>query len=234
MASTKRTMPDRFRYFIAPAGSNVAYIGLIITGVDVSSCLSYHAIYENSDAVHFNWVHDLDKKLNDNDTKVYFDDMREIIPLNWYTKFVLEPALPKDKKFGIDWVNAQSEAWKASHGSEWMTMAALRWFGNIYKENLGLGNLDEKRHFDGTCLYKGHKISQSQFEKFGVTYNKEQYDQWYDSQKQVIDMIAEINNCDSMAKVHSMNDDFCRGIALGVLARKMSITEETAWQQYIK
>lgn len=219
--------------FVAPAGSNVAYIGLIITGVDVTPCISYHTIYEKI-KVKFKYIHDVDKKIDKEDIKIYFDHMKEIIPLNWYTKFILKPATEFDKTAGVQWIESQSGAWKETHSDRWMARAALRWIYNLNTQGLGLGDLDQKKHFDGTCLYEGYEMSRSQFAKFGVTYYEHQYQQWLESQVDVIDMITSIVQCDSMTKVHSFNDDFSRGIALGSLARKRSLTEESAWQQYIK
>jgi hypothetical protein len=219
--------------FVAPAGSNVAYIGLIITGVDFEPCLSYHTIYEK-EQTNFHYHHDLDKKISADDIKIYFNRMKEIIPLNWYTKFILRPATEFDKASGIEWMKIQSDSWKEKYGSKWMTRASLRWMYNLELQNLGLGGLNEKEHFDGTCLYNSYEVSQRQFAKFGTTYYKKQHEQWLHSQKSVVNTWNKIIQCDSIARLNSLNDDFFRGIALGHLSIKSSLTEESAWQQYIK
>jgi len=219
--------------FIAPAGSNVAYIGLIMTGVDVTPCISYHVIYKKS-KVKFSFEHDLDKKIHAEDIKIYFNHMKEIIPLNWHTKFILRPATESDKTVGVKWIESQSGAWKGTYGKRWLTRAALRWMYNLDIQRIGLGDLDKNKHFDGTCLYEGYEMSRVQFAKFGITYHEHQYQQWLNSQIEIIDKITRIAQCDSMASVHSLDDDFVQGIALGSLARKKSLPEESAWQLYIK
>ena len=72
-------------YFIAPAGSNVAYISKIFNKEKTPSKLAYH---ESGGQ----WTHDLDhSKIDDKCVKIFFPYDYQIIVLNWFYKIFMYP-----------------------------------------------------------------------------------------------------------------------------------------------
>ena len=217
-------------YFIAPAGSNVAYISLIFNQEQYNDGLAYHS----RDVLP--WTHDLNyKNVSKNNVKIYFDNNLELIILNWFHKFIVKP----DKvdwvlRYATEWTEAQKKSW-SDYGEDWCVRAVLRWLYKIHLDPIYKSKIVEPgKNFCGSVLYNGYDLVKEEFKKHRINYTKEQYQNWLDSQKPVLDSWNHIKNTTGIDKIKNLKYNFEEGVALGLYGLKKKFTEEVAWQHYSK
>lgn len=217
-------------YFIAPAGSNVAYISLIFNQEKYNDGLAYHS----RDILR--WTHDFNHKLvTENTVKIYFKDHIELIILNWFHKFIVKPD-------NVGWVLRYSKEWRESQkklwsgfGEDWCTRAVLKWLYNIDADpRYGSKIMGPGKNFCGSALYDGYDLAREEFEQHNVKYTKIQYEKWIGSQKQVLDSWKKIKNTITIDKIADLKYNFEKGVAIGLYGLENKLTEEVAWQHYSK
>ena len=219
-------------FIIAPAGSNMSYIEGVLRGLKITpgifAGLSYHHLGV------INRTSNLKYEPIDNQCiKIYFDKFLEIIILNWHYKIrkFMDPNDREHLNFGPDWELSQKEAWK-SYGDDWEIRAVLRWLYSIYNDVLYCERIKPPgKNFDGCCLYIGYEESKQEFANFGVNYTQEQYQEWKDSQKSIISVWK---NMDKPNFVNEFKYDFEKGVYIGLQGIQNKITEDQAWESYIK
>ena len=213
---------------IAPSGSNVTYIEGVLRGVGLTAGLAYHSIGVGNHTANLDHT-----PITARCIKIYFDKFYELIILNWHYKVRLFVDR-NDKRYthyGPEWEQQQKEAWKA-YGDKWEIRAVLRWLYSVYNDPSYVEKIKTPgRNFNGCCLYEGYEESKREFANFGVNYTKEQYDRWRDSQKNIISVWK---NMDKPNFVDEFEYDFAKGIYIGLQGIKNQMTEDQAWEHYIK
>lgn len=220
---------------IAPAGSNVAYIGMIITNTPRESAQTYHNQFLgwNTDSLsRFSYDHDAND--TDRDIKISFDDMPEIIVLNWQVKFRINPQSEADKSPGDAWTEEQQNLWQ-SYGKDWEARSVLRWTHTICNDKSIRSDYDDiGLTFRGESLYEGYESASTEFKKLSVEYTQIEYDTWRESQKHIFNFLEAIRQASELEQIKQMDHEVLKGIALGIYAKKHGINEKDVWQLYIK
>ena len=222
---------------IAPAGSNITYIGFILNNIKIKDILTYHNLYFKQSRIKtkFSWIHNLDiNYVSKQDVKIYFDHYQEVIILNWHIKFRTYPNSKHDTDYGKSWEQEQKLSWE-KFTTQWEERAILHQTIKILTET----NISQKiyypgRNFNGSCLYKGYAESKEEFLKFGINYSKSQYDVWKDSQKPIFDRWHFILSNITLEKIKKIDSPIEKGIALGVYSINNKIVENELWEKYIK
>ncbi len=219
-------------FIIAPAGSNMSYIEGVLRGIKITpglfAGLSYHHLGVINRTSDLNYT-----PINDQCIKIYFNKFLELIILNWHYKLrvFVDPSDREHLVFGPEWEQQQKEAWKY-YGNDWEIRAVLRWLYSIYQDpSYGEKIKAPGRNFDGCCLYEGYEESKREFAKFGVDYTQQQYESWRESQKKIISVWKDMDKPDF---VNGFKYDFEKGVYIGLKGMKSNMTEEQAWEQYIK
>ncbi len=217
---------------IAPAGSNVAYIGMIITNTPLEPAQTYHIQEKNLPTARFLYSHDT--KDTDRDVKISFDKMPEIIVLNWQVKFRMQPQSEGDKSQGDAWAKEQQKCWQ-SYGQDWEARSVLHWTHKICNDKSLLSDYDNVGlMFRGESLYEGYESACTEFKKLNVEYTQIEYDTWRESQKHIFKFLESIRQVSTLAQIKQMDNNVIKGIALGIYAKKNAINDEDVWQLYIK
>jgi hypothetical protein len=220
---------------IGLAGSNIAYIGMVLTGTPFGKALSYHnQVFDHRDKGkgRFQYFHDMTK--DDSDVKIIFDDQQEIIVLNWQVKFRLHPDSDFNTKEGDVWSRSQYQIWK-DFGSLWETRAVLQWTHSLHDDQHLRSTSDYAGSiFDGQSLYKGFTEARAEFSKFGIDYTQQDYNDWRHSQGIVFGYIEQLNDVTEVGQVDSLPNDVLKGIALGRVAKNNGLSDDNVWERYIK
>jgi len=217
-------------YFIAPAGSNVAYVSLIFNQEPYNDGLAYHS----RDILP--WTHDLNyENISGNNVKIYFDNHLELIILNWFHKFIVKPdSVDWVQRYAKEWTESQKKLWP-DFGEDWCVRAVLRWLYNIDADPSYKSKIREPgKNFCGSVLYDGYDVAKAEFEKHKIKYTAEQHKKWVDSQRPVFDSWKNIKNTIEIDKIAKLQYNFEKGIALGLYGLENKFTEETTWQHYSK
>jgi len=217
-------------YFIAPAGSNVAYISLIFNQESYNYGLAYHSRDIRP------WTHDLNyKNIAENNIKIYFNDNLELIILNWFYKFIVKPDNTDwVLQYATEWTDSQKKVW-SDFGEDWCIRAVLKWMYNIHADpNYKSKIVEPGKNFCGSVLYNGYDLTKEEFKKHHINYTKEEYQKWLNSQKPVIDSWKHIKDTTAIDKIKKLKYNFEKGVALGLYGLKNKLTEEVTWQHYIK
>ena len=217
-------------HFIAPAGSNVAYINLILNQEQYSDGLAYHS----RDILP--WTHDLKcENISENNVKIYFDNHFELIILNWFHKFIVQPDnVDWVLRYAKEWTDSQKKVW-SDFGEDWCVRAVLKWMYNIDADPNFKSKIREPgKNFCGSALYNGYDVAKAEFKKHHINYTAEQHQKWVDSQRPVLDSWQNIENTTEIDKIANLQYNFEKGVALGLYGLKNKLTEEVTWQNYSK
>ena len=217
------------------AGSNIAYIGMVLCQMPIINTLTYHGQYfdgkKDSDR-NFNYVHDMTSQ--DRDIKIAFDYWQELPVINWQVKFRLHPNTEYDAKAGHLWNDQQKSLW-SSYDDLWETRSILRWTSTTLGDPYMKSDADKVgRIFKGTCLYEGYESARAEFKKFDIDYPKDSYDNWRQSQDVVFKYWQQVKDAVSVEKARALGSQTLVGVALGSIASKNKITEEEVWETFIK
>jgi hypothetical protein len=217
------------QFFIAPAGSNVSYIQGIFAEQEITPALAYHHLKGTGNHT-ANLRH---TPIDDQCTKIYFEKFLEIIILNWHYKLRInvDPDDHRYTQYGPDWEVSQKEAWK-KFGNKWEIRAVVRWLYSIYNDVIYREKISPPgNNFNGCCLYEGFESAEKEFAKFGVNYTQKQFQAWQDSQKIILSVWK---NMYKPNFVDNFKYDFEKGVYIGLHGIQNKITEEQAWESYIK
>ena len=138
-------------YYIAPAGSNVAYINLILEETEnLAETTVYHNIEQNE-----SWTHDLNfSNITEHCIKIYFEKYFEAIILNWHYKHrILHGPQKKNWEYVVDWERSQKEHWKM-YEDKWESRAVAHWYYKIYHDQSYRNMIPlPGKNFNGDSLY---------------------------------------------------------------------------------
>lgn len=216
-------------FFIAPAGSNVAYIERIFKQEkNIPVGLAYHDLkFANS------WTHDLDySKIDNQCIKIFFTRNYEIIILNWFYKILKYPMSNIQKKFGQTWIDSQKNIWK-NYGDKWKVRAFCRWMYNIANDKSYSSKIPPPgNNFCGTVLYDGYENVRDEFGRFNINYSYQSYDSWLTSQYVVLKSLDTVRNINAVSQIHNLTEDCQKGVSLALYGLKHQLSEDNVWDDY--
>tara|TARA_Y100001937_G_scaffold97060_1_gene132082 strand:- start:7384 stop:8055 length:672 start_codon:yes stop_codon:yes gene_type:complete len=217
------------------AGSNVAYIGMVINKLPITKTLTYHGQYYDSKrnkTPRFGYIHDMASQ--DRDIKIAFDFWQELPVINWHVKFRLHPQTNYDARVGERWNRQQKPLWNA-YDDLWESRSILRWTSTWLNDPYMKSNADNiGKIFHGTCLYEGYESARAEFKKFDIDYTKDSYDSWRESQNVVLEYWQQVKDAVNVEKARKLGTQTLTGVALGMIASKNKITEDEVWETYLK
>jgi len=230
--------------FLGPAGSNLNYIGQVISGSDIKPALAYHDNDNGSHSVKKNmnfklwplWNNDCEAHVRDPEytiIQILCKEQQKFLLLNWFEKHSRrkESAQP----YMDDWKKTQLEAWRSRELDETsiLARAVLHWFYKIcHKDNNELKDvpmIKNKFIFDAFYANDPHPV-QEQFSLYEIDYSTKMFDKWRDSQKIIFDSYENI-----MKKISNPLDletFWHRGIAIGIDGLEQNLNELEAWKKW--
>ena len=223
---------------VSPAGACGNYIALTLLNKIDHNEFSYHEqgthgnLARNITHIH-TWADGMTELLNDNSYFHLQNDITNkfwIVLINWFEKFYYNPAKPKDKAFGIDWIRTQENFWRESEDP--LVRAILNWF-YAYKNNNRpeCGRIDAiKNTFDFGSLYTSYESARSSFAKLGLEYNEDNHNKWKQSQSIVFESIEQIESM----QIANLDKDYQKAIKMGLLGVQNNLNEQECWQTYKK
>ena len=229
---------------LGPAGSNLNYIGQVITGADIKPNLAYHDNDNGSHSVEKNmnfklwplWNSDCELHLRDPEytiIQILCEKQHKFLLLNWFEKNSRRKrsAYP----FMDIWRSKQLEVWSMLNMDETSTLAraVLHWFYKIkQKDNNELKDIPIiKNKFSFDAFYENDsRHLQEQFYQYGIHYSTKMYNQWKKSQKIIFDSHERVEKNLS----NPLNLDFFwqRGIAMGIIGLENNLNESEAWEKW--
>ena len=217
-------------YFIAPAGSNVAYISRIFKKEkNMPSGLAYHELGGQ-------WTHDLDySKIDNKCVKIFFPHDYQIIVLNWFYKiFVYPTGAPMQSEGKKEWIDSQKNIWK-NYGDKWKVKAFCRWVYNI-ANNKSYGSKIEPpgNNFSGVALYNCYSDIKDEFGKFNIDYSKQSHDSWLKSQYIILKSLDAVRNSTTISHIHNLTNDCEKGVSIALYGLKHHMSEDDVWDSYTK
>ena len=218
-------------FFIAPAGSNVAYIERIFKKEkNIPNGLAYHDLRFAG-----NWTHNLDySKIDNQCIKIFFLNGYEIIVLNWFYKELEYPMSNLQKKVGLKWKYDQENIWK-NYGDRWKVKAFCRWMYNIaYDKSYSNKISFPGNNFCGTVLYDSYDHVKDEFARFHIDYSRQSHDAWLRSQYMILRSLDTIRNINTISQIHNLTEDIQKGISLALFGLKHHMCEDTVWNNYSK
>lgn len=174
---------------------------------------------------------DLSKRLDVNVIQILIDQHRECMLINWQEKLRVNAMDEVDSLLSKDWEQQQKQIW-SKYTTFPIERAVMEWTYKLYDNNF----VDVKQsklcdhYFSFGSMYQGGEETVNEFAKFGVGYDKQQYQQWKQSQKLVFDSWQKIKSKQNNPK--ELTHDYQRGVAIALRGIQESLTPAQCWQQY--
>lgn len=231
--------------FLGPAGSNMSYIALTITG-KTTPALAYHYNHDGGHSKEsykpkkwFGWTHwsdDLRTFLRYKEHKlvqILCVDKLEFILLNWFEKHSRRE--DHDRPYLDYWIEQQKLTWRSVCDSDEdrLIRATLHWFYKIHnKSDPDIIDFPEIKHkFYFNLFYDNNFESlANEFKKYDVIYTEKMYSDWLTSQKIIFDSHEKIVSLLETPK--DLDSFWQKGIALGLHGKRHGLNELQAWKRY--
>ncbi len=217
-------------YFIAPAGSNVAYISKIFKKEkNITSRLAYHELGGQ-------YTHNLDySKIDDKCVKIFFPHDYQIIVLNWFYKIFVYPTGAYMQSQGKkEWIDSQKNIWK-NYGDKWKVKAFCRWVYNIANNKSYSSYIEPPgNNFSGVALYNCYSDIKDEFGKFNIDYSRESHDSWLKSQYIILKSLDAVRNSTTISHIHNLTNDCEKGVSIALYGLKHRLSEDDVWDSFTK
>lgn len=245
---------------IGNSGSNHNYIGLTMATRQIQDKLTYHQqgthgavgidvtnmphdrikyLIKNEDYLFMvcfasNWnadLYTLFKSFGINVIQILIDRHRECMLINWQEKLRINAMDNADRALSKEWEHQQRQVWSA-HTKFPIERAVMEWTYKLYDNEF----IDVKQsslcdqYFLFGSLYQSTTEAVKEFEKFKISYNRQRYEQWRQSQKLIFDSWQAIKN--NFNDLRPLKHDYQKGMAIALRGISESLTPTQCWSQY--
>jgi hypothetical protein len=234
-------------HLLGTPGSNINYIGLVLTDCVRLPVLTYHYHLLGSHTKDFeqaNFRYSLTydyscrNALENPSTitiQILCKDKFQYILLNWFHKW--NNKQDSDFPYLQKWMEQQDAAWAEVHDDKdtRLSRAVLHWFYKFNdREFIDIKDINEiKNKFLFESFYTGYHLDlQKEFDKYKKNYTKYMYDQWAQSQNIVFRSADKIEK--NIEHPERLDTFFEKGIAMGLYGQKSGLSETDTWRHFYK
>ncbi len=235
---------------LAPSGGLASYIGLNLLKIKYNNTLQYHdqfyafqilekkIVFQTFGVDNFisqnhlcmqvhQWTEEFDKFFlipNIKIVQIIIDKFPELVLLNWFYK--------RPKNDILKWKISQKIHWE-SKSKNYIEMASCHWMLKMYDENfIDIRRIPKiKKTFNFSSLYEEYIKSKKEFQNFEIEYSEQQHKSFLLSQEPILKKWKKIYLVYKDNPMH-LEDSFERGIAIGMHAKHLSISEQEVFKKF--
>jgi len=235
---------------LAPGGGLASYIGINLLKIKYKPSLQYHdqfygfrisekkMVFQTYGVDNFilqdklcmqvhQWTEEFNKFFsvpNIEIVQIIIDKFPELVLLNWLYK--------RPKEDIIEWKNSQKKCWE-SKSKNYIEMASCHWLLKMHDKNfIDIRKIPKiKKTFNFSSVYEEYSKSKKEFQNFEIEYSEQQHTSFLLSQEAILKKWRKIHLVYKDNPM-SVEDPFERGIAIGMHATHLSISEQEVFKKF--
>jgi len=176
-------------------------------------------------------LYTLFKRFGINVIQIIIDRHRECMLINWQEKLRINAMDDTDRILSKEWEQQQRQVWNA-YTKFPIERAVMEWTYKLYDNEF----IDVKQsllcdqYFSFGSMYEDINNAVKEFDKFGIRYNGQIYEEWRRSQNLIFESWRAIKN--NLNNPSTLKHDYQRGMAIALRGMSESITPTQCWNQY--